>query len=218
MEIKGVNLAPSGASRIWKDSDFVGNQMPTQLDKVSTKVNGKAAYVYYISPTQVNVLTPPDAMSGPVQVVVTNGSIPTATFTAQAQSLSPSFFVFNGGPYVAARHADYSLLGPTSLSAPGYPFTPAKPGEAVLLYANGFGQTNVPVVTGSELQSGTLSTLPVVTIGGIKAQVQYVGLVSPGQFQFNVLIPATLANGDQSITVTYNTATTQPGALITIHN
>ena len=70
VEIKGVNLAPSGDSRTWQGSDFTGNQMPTALDGVSVTVNGKSAYVSYISPVQVNILTPPDAMSGPVQVVL----------------------------------------------------------------------------------------------------------------------------------------------------
>ena len=68
VEIKGVSLAPSGDSRIWQGADFVGNQMPTQLDKVSVTVNGKSAYVYYISPTQINVLTPPDPLPSPVRV------------------------------------------------------------------------------------------------------------------------------------------------------
>ena len=142
MEIKGVNLAPAGDSRIWQDSDFVGNTMPTQLDKVSATVNGKNAYVYYISPTQINILTPPDTISGAVQVVVTNNGAATAAFTAQAQPISPSFFVFSGGPYVAAEHVDGSLIGPATL----YPgaSTPAKPGETVVIYANGFGATSVP--------------------------------------------------------------------------
>ena len=132
MEIKGQNLAPTGDSRIWQGSDFAGNTLPNQLDKVSVTVNGKSAYIYYISPAQIDILTPPDAMSGPVQVVSTNNGA-SASFTAQAQALSPSFFVFNGGPYVAATHADGTLLGPVSL----YPgaTTPAKPGETIVLYA-----------------------------------------------------------------------------------
>ena len=106
LEIKGVNLAPAGDSRIWQTADFTGNQMPVALDKVSVTVNGRNAYVYYISPTQINVLTPPDAMSGAVPVVVTNNGAASASFTAQAQATSPSFFVFNGGPSVAATHAN----------------------------------------------------------------------------------------------------------------
>ena len=124
-----------------------------------------------------------------------------ASFTAQAQALSPSFFVFNGGPYVAATHANGTLLGPASL----YPgsTTPAKPSETIVLYANGFGQTSTPVVSGSILQSGILSPLPVIKIGGVAATVQFAGLVAPGEFQFNVVVPSSLANGDQTITATY---------------
>jgi uncharacterized protein (TIGR03437 family) len=216
LEIKGVGLAPAGDSRIWQGTDFAGNQMPVALDNVSATVNGKSAYVYYISPAQINILTPPDAISGVVNVVVTNNGAATAAFTAQAQPISPSFFVFNGGPYVAAEHVNGTLIGPSTL----YPgaSTPAKPGETIVLYANGFGPASTPVVSGSSTQSGTLPTLPAVQIGGVKAVVQFAGLVAPGEFQFNVIIPASLGNGDQSITATYGGASTQAGALITIHN
>jgi uncharacterized protein (TIGR03437 family) len=186
--------------------------MPTQLDGVSATVNGKSAYVYYISPAQVNILTPSDAMQGPVNIVLTNGALSTQ-FTAQAQALSPSLFVFSGGPYAAATHANGTLLGPATL----YPgsTTPAKPNET---YANGFGPTSTPVVGGSIVQSGTVSPLPVIKIGGIAAAVQFAGLVAPGEFQFNVVVPSSLANGDQAITATYSGQTTQVGTFITIQN
>jgi len=216
VEIKGVNLAPAGDSRIWQASDFVNGKLPTALDGVSATVNGKAAYVYYISPTQVNILTPPDAITGSVPVVLTVNGDASATFTAQAQTISPSFFVINGGPYIVAQHAaNYTLVGPTTL----YPgsTTPAKPGETVVIYANGFGATSAPVVSGAETQSGTLSPLPSIAIGNAAATVQYAALVSPGLFQFNVVVPASLANGDQPIAATYSGFTTQAGCLITVH-
>jgi uncharacterized protein (TIGR03437 family) len=216
VEIKGGNLAPAGDARIWQGSDFFNNHMPTQLDGVSATVNGKPAYVYYISPTQVNILTPPATMQGSVQVQVTNGGVASAAFTAQAQTVSLSFFVLNGGPYVAAEHLSGSLLGPASL----YPgsTTLAASGETVVLYANGFGTTSVPVVSGSVSQSGTLSPLPAIKIGGVAATVQFAGLVAPGEFQFNVTVPASLANGDQPITATYNGSTTQAGTVITVQH
>ena len=43
-------------------------------------------------------------------------------------------------------------------------------------------------------------------------------LVRPSQFQFNVVVPAGLGNGDQAITATYNGASTQAGTLLTVHN
>lgn len=212
VEIKGVNLAKS--TRTWQDSDFAGNQLPTALDGVSVTVNGKPAFVYYISPTQINILTPPGAISGAVPVLVTNNGAATASFTVQAQTLSPSFFVFGGGPYVAATHVNGLYIGPTTLYQ-GLT-TPAKAGETVVFYANGFGATSIPVVSGSETQSGTLSPFPVIQIGGVAAKVQFAGLVAPGQYQFNVVIPKGLGSGDQTITATYNGQTTQPGTLITL--
>lgn len=214
VEIKGANLAPAGDSRSWTASDFVNNQLPTQLDGVGAKMNGKAAYVSYISPSQINILTPPDAISGSVPVQVTANGLTSSTFTAQAQASSPSFFLFNGGAYVAATHADGSLLGPTTL----YPgaSTPAKPGETVVLYANGFGSTSTAVVSGSELQSGSLSPLPVIAIGGTAASVQFAGLVSPGLFQFNVTVPTGTPVGDQPVLATYNGQSTQTGNLLSV--
>jgi uncharacterized protein (TIGR03437 family) len=150
-----------------------------------------------------------------VQVVVTVATVSSPRFASQAQPLSPSLFVFNGGPYVAAAHADGSLLGPAGL----YPgSTPAKPGETILLFANGFGLVNLPVIKGSVSQSGTLSPLPSMTIGGITAVVSFAGLVAPGEFQFNVTVPSNLGNGDQSIVAGYNGQTTPAGTFITIHN
>jgi uncharacterized protein (TIGR03437 family) len=214
LEIKGQNLAPSGDSRIWQAADFTGTQMPTQLDKVSATVNGKPAYVYYISPAQVNILAPPNALTGTVPVVLTNNGTTSAAFTAQAQSISPSFFVFSGGPYIAATHLNGSLIGPATL----YPgaSTAAAPGETVVIYANGFGATNVPIAAGSITQSGTLSPLPAITIGGQPATVTFAGLVAPGEFQFNVIVPSTLADGDQPVVATISNQSTQPGSLITI--
>src|SRR5579872_3207606 len=140
--VKGTGL--STTTRPWGNSDFVNAQLPTSLDGVSVTMNGTSAYVYYISAKQINVLTPPDLAAGPVQVQVSSSGLTSGVFTVQAQPYSLSFFVFNGGPYVIATHLDGSLVGPTTLF-PGAT-TPAAPGETVIIYANGFGPVNPPVV------------------------------------------------------------------------
>jgi uncharacterized protein (TIGR03437 family) len=216
VEIKGSNLAPAGDTRIWQGSDFFANQMPAQLDGVSVTVNGKNSFVYYISPVQIDILTPPDAMQGTVRVQVTSGGVAGAPVNVQAQPVAPAFFVFNGGPQVAAEHANGSFLGPTNLY-PGLT-TPAKPGETVVLYANGFGPTATAVVSGSLTQSGALPVLPAIKIGGVTATVLFAGLIGPGEYQFNVVVPTSLADGDQPIAATYNGASTQPGTVIAIQH
>jgi uncharacterized protein (TIGR03437 family) len=217
VEIKGSSLAPAGDTRIWRASDIVGNQMPTELDGVSATVNGKSAYVYYISPTQINILTPPDALPVYPQVVVTNNGTAGVAVDALAQPLAPSFFVFNDNQHVAAFHADGTLVGPASFSVPGYPFAPAQPGETVSVYANGFGPTSIPVVSGATTQGGVLTPLPVITVGGKNAIVPWAGLSFPGMFQFNFTVPSPLPDGDQTIRATYGGAVTQPGALLSVH-
>jgi uncharacterized protein (TIGR03437 family) len=214
--IKGENLAPAGDIRTWGNSDFVNNQLPTSLDGVSVTMNGINAYVYYISPTQINVLVPPSLAPGLVQIQVNNNGTISASASVVLQAISPTFFVFGAGPYVAAEHADGSLIGPTSL----YPgsSTPAKPGETIMLFANGFGPTTVPVTAGSEQQSGTLPTLPVITIGGVAATVQFAGLVSPGLYQFNVVVPPSVPDGDNALVASYNGFSTQPGVLLTVQH
>jgi uncharacterized protein (TIGR03437 family) len=215
VEIKGSDLAPPGDARIWLASDFVNGQLPTQLDGVSVTVNGKNAFLWYINPTQVNILTPPDALAGNITVQLTNNGATSAPFSVKSQSLSPSFFAFDG-THVAATHLDGSLLGPTTLY-PGFS-TPAKPGETVVLYANGFGPTNVTITSGSVTQGGTLSPLPAIQIAGTPAMVQFAGLVAPGEFQFNVTVPASVTDGDQPIVATYSGLSTQTGAVITIQH
>ena len=102
-----------------------------------------------------------------MQVVVTSKGNASPPFTAQGGVLSPAFFVFEGGPYVAAVHTDRTLVGPATLY-PGASF-PAKPGD-ILIYANGFGPTGA-IARGSEHQSGNLVPQPVVKIGGLTALV-----------------------------------------------
>jgi uncharacterized protein (TIGR03437 family) len=221
VDIKGTGLAPSGVSSsacapgyCWQLSDFVNNQLPTTLQGVTVTLNGENAFVYYISMGQINILTPPDLKSGQVTVQVTNNGVASASFIAQAQTYSESFFIFGGGPYVIATHLNGSLVGPTTLY-PGLS-TPAQPGETIVIYANGFGSITTPIVSGSETQYGSLPNFPTIHIGAAAATVSFAGLVSPGLYQFNVVVPISANSGDNAIQALYAGQTTQSGTLITI--
>jgi uncharacterized protein (TIGR03437 family) len=149
-----------------------------------------------------------------VQIVVKNQGVATTAFSITAQQYSTSFFVFNGGPYLAATHLDSTLIGPTTLY-PGLT-TPAAAGETIVLYGNGFGPVTPPVVNGSATQTGNLPSFPVVRIGSTNASVTFAGLILPGLYQFNVTVPPGAASGDNTITATFNGTTTQAGTLLTI--
>jgi uncharacterized protein (TIGR03437 family) len=60
--------------------------------------------------------------------------------------------------------------------------------------------------------------LPVIKIGDSTAKVQSAGLVLPGVVQFKVVVPESLADGDQPITAAYNGLSTQTGTLLTVQH
>ena len=220
VEIHGAGLAPpalDGTGVIWSSApSFASGLMPTTLQGVSAAVDGKPAYIFYASPTQVNVLTPLDSAAGPVAVTVNNGSASSETFTANLQPAAPGFLRFGDGVHIAALHADYSYLGPASLSAPGYTFTPAQPGELILLFGDGFGLPGTPLTPGSDVQSGTLPTLPQLSIGGAPATVKFAGLISPGLYQINVQVPLAAPDGDNQVIATYGGTSSPAGAMIPV--
>lgn len=213
--IRGANLASN--TRIWASGDFAGNKLPTQLDGVSVNVNGKPAYVYYISPTQLNVLAPLDSAEGPVQVEVTHNNVKSDSATAQMQKFSPAFFLFDpeDRKYIAATHADGKLLGKTSL----YPgsTTPAKPGEVVVLYGTGFGPTN-PAIPSGELvtTAGRLTTPVSVRFGSMSGEVSFAGLTAAGLYQINVKVPDAAPDGDIAVVAEIGGVSSPDTAFLTI--
>jgi uncharacterized protein (TIGR03437 family) len=198
--IQGSNLA--GNSRGWNAGDFVGGALPTQLDGVSVKIDGKPTYVSYISPAQINVQAPADSALGPVPVEVTcNGSTSPAG-TAQLQAVSPGFFLWSG-KYAVATRPDFSLVAPAGL-LDGVTTVPAKPGETIILWGTGFGATNPTVPPGvlpPSNQVSNVSNTVTVTVGNIAATVVGAALApgNPGLYQIAVQVPDSAPDGDLAV-------------------
>jgi uncharacterized protein (TIGR03437 family) len=214
VSIEGSGL--SATSRGWAPSDFNGTQLPTSLDGVSVTINNKPAFVQYISPTLVNVISPVDTSVGPVAVILTNNGVASNTMTAQKATYAPSFFLYNSDKYIVALHADYTLIGPTSL----YPgaSTPAKAGETIILFGNGFGPTT-PAIQNGQIVSGAPKLANPVTfqIGGVSGIVPaFAGLTYAGEYQIDVTIPPSTPSGDIPLTATMGGVSSSQPALITV--
>ena len=119
--------------------------------------------------------------------------------------------------YVYGTHAgDGSLIGPSGLFPNSS--SPVKPGESIYVIANGLGPTNTPVVSGSLTQTGNLSQLPVITIGGSPATVSSAGLLGIGTYMIKLTVPINASDGDLPVSATYNGSTTQPNVMITVQH
>ena len=190
--IFGSNL--SGTTRSWNDSDFDGNNLPTQLDGVGVTVDARPAYVYYVSPTQLNVLAPDGPTLGPVRVQVKNSQGKSLDVFADQGTYSPA--LFTSGRYAAGVGT-------------------VKPGDIISLYGTGFGPTTPASPIGQIIPPAPLASSVTVRIGGVIATTQWTGIVGAGLYQFNVVVP-NVPNGDNAVEINIAGSATQPNVFLTV--
>jgi uncharacterized protein (TIGR03437 family) len=213
--IKGANFGAS--TRVWRGDEIVDGKLPTELDGVSVKINGKPAAVYFISPEQINVQAPSDDREGDVQVEVTVNGVKREGKTARLQRLSPGFFLW-AGKYVVATDLNYDWRVKAG-TFPGANTTPAKPGEVLVLWGTGFGPTS-PAIPGGQVVdvANSLTEAVRVTIGGLATE--YLGgALSPGAaglYQIAVRVPAEAPDGDLPIMVDVGGIRSPDWAVITV--
>jgi uncharacterized protein (TIGR03437 family) len=216
VSIYGTNLAP--ATAIW-NGDY-----PTTLGNVTVTVNAKPAYLWYVSPTQINLEAPDDSALGPVTVVVTS---PTgkASSTVTLAAVGPSFSLFTDQKHLAGviltpsgtgayANGTYDLVGPTGAFT--FATRPVKAGETVLLYGTGFGPTN-PAVPAGRASAGSAATVNAVqlSIGGVAVTPLYSVMISPGLYQIALTVP-NVAAGDQALRATVNGAQTPANVFLAV--
>ena len=213
--IQGTNL--STATNTW-DKAIVNGALPTSLEGVSVSVGGKPAYVYFVSPTQVNAVAP-DVGTGSMSVTVSNAGSTSAAATATATSVQPAFFLWPGNQPVATRQ-DFSFAVKNGTFA-GVTTTPAKPGDVIILWGTGFGPTNPAAPVGVQLPADKtyLTATPVtVTVNNAPATV-FGAAMAPGfaaLYQVAIQIPANAPDGDLPVVASINGALSPASTVITV--
>jgi uncharacterized protein (TIGR03437 family) len=224
LTLKGTNL--STKTDTW-DTFIVNGKLPTTVDGVSVKVGGQDAYVYYVSPTQINVLVG-NIGTGSQSVTVTNAN-GTTTATAAAAAVQPGLFLWVN-KYAVATHAGactplpYCTWAVANGTFQGVTTTPAKPGETVVLWGTGFGPTSPTAPVGVPVPTDQLyltSSQVSVTVNGTPADVYqnqaFLAPTSAGEYQLAVTIPANAPDGDLPVVVTINGAQSPSGVMISVH-
>jgi uncharacterized protein (TIGR03437 family) len=205
VSIFGSNLSTAVASAT--TADLVSGYLPTTLGGASVTINGKSAYLDYVSPTQLNVQAPSDSTSGTVTVTVTN-SAGSGSTTTTLQAAMPGLFT-SSNYVLAVRPADGAVLDSAT--------TPAKPGDTLEIFGTGLGATSPAMPPGLVFSAAyACASLPSVTIGGATASVAYAGLIGAGLYQINLTVPASLAAGTYPVIVTQNGASSPSTALLAI--
>jgi uncharacterized protein (TIGR03437 family) len=181
--IYGTNLACSTAAFT------TGGLLPNNLGGAAVIIHGQPAGLFYVSPTQINFLVPPTFVPGLDGVYVTvltwRGPIIQLTLALAA----PGLFQLDSSNAIASR-PDGSVLTPSS---------PANPGDIVILWATGLGQTQ-GLQPDNDLQAPTAAEWLVpganleVLLDGVavaSGNILYAG-VAPGfagLYQINLVLP-----------------------------
>jgi uncharacterized protein (TIGR03437 family) len=201
VEIYGANLAPD--TQGWTGADFTNNNAPTTLNGVSVMIGGQAAFVDYVSATQVNAQLPSNIAPGgmlPLTVTNANGTSAAVNLTVNTTApglLAPASFKVGTNQYLVAQHADGSYVLPVGAIS-GVNSHPAQPGETVVTYGVGFGPVTPDIPAGQIVtQVNSISAPLQILFGQARAELPYSGLAPTfvGLYQFNLTVP-TVANSD----------------------
>jgi uncharacterized protein (TIGR03437 family) len=183
--------------------------LPSTFNGTQVLVGAFPAPLFFLSDGQLNVQLPTELQPGkdyPI-IVAANGAftLPDTITTAPAE---PGLAVLSDST-VIAQHPDFSLVTTSA---------PAAAGEAITLYLVGMGATNPAVASALASPSGPLAsvtTSPVVTIGGQQAQVLFAGL-TPGAvalYQINLIVPTGVASGQAPLVITQGSAAANAATL-----
>lgn len=209
---------------------------PVTLGNAQVLVNGKPAYLIFVSPTQINAQAPDDPAIGPVQieVITPKGK---AMSIVQKRHHAPAFITFDpeNRKYIASIRGDGRIVAKKAL----FPFLPerqaaypAKPEELLNLWGTGFGATQGLFPAGSITDGVSYAVATVkVFVGGILANYSpsqtggsgvwlYVGR-SPnsisGLYQLQFRVPA-LPNGDHPVIAEIDGIRSLSEVYITVQN
>lgn len=197
LTLYGTGLAPTTTTASLPYSD--------KLQGVQVFMNGIAAPIAYVSPTQISVIVPYlTAADGVVQIYVDNNGSTSNLVSEFTGLTSAGVFTEPAGGlgYAAALHADNAVISAKS---------PAQTGETVELYLTGLGAVKPPVSDGARAPSdppSATTSLPQIFLldaaGNYQqATVTFSGLAPgyAGLYQVNFTIPSGLASGDATVEV-----------------
>jgi uncharacterized protein (TIGR03437 family) len=190
VQIYGQNLASQTLSA-------TNIPLPTTLGGTSVIVGGIQVPLYFVSPGQINAQIPFQLTAGTsYQVLVSANGALTTPNAIQLTVAAPGIAAFVSGEIIA-QHLDGTLVSETS---------PAVPGEFIVFYMAGLGQTTNPVATGAASPGTNLATplvMPTLTLGGENVPILFAGLTPGlvGLYQVNFQVPSDAANGDLQLVV-----------------
>ena len=224
VEIYGVNLATT-PSQTWAGTDFNGIQAPSALGGTTVTIGGKAAFVDFVSPGQVNVQMPSGVPAGPQPLIVTTAGGSSTAYSVTVNTnepglLAPPAFILKGTQNVVALFSN-TLTYVLPVAVAGVTTARARPGDSITLYGIGFGLVTPNIPAGQIVQeSNALQSSFQISFAGVPATTTYAGLAPGyvGLYQFNVVVPNFAASDSVPLTFTLAGAKGPQNLVIAVQN
>jgi uncharacterized protein (TIGR03437 family) len=203
-----------------------GLPLPNRLANVQVTVNGRAAPLDYVGPTQINLIIPFETIEPFATFQVTHNNVASNQVTVYTNLTAPGVFTIpslDGTSYpagvgpAAVTHLDYTVVTPDN---------PAVAGETLVLYLTGLGAVTPPVSDGAagssnpvsnsnEFDSITVDVLDQTGTDAVSPMVYFAGLAPglAGVYQINFVVPSGLASGPGTVDVSTTEAYTSEAIL-----
>jgi uncharacterized protein (TIGR03437 family) len=181
-----VSLFSKGGQFGEGQQSFTTLPLPTTMLAIQVQLNGTPMPLYYVSPSQINLLIPnnaPTSGTADLQVVRTDNGQTLGDTTIQMDTVAPGLFTGNGGQgQVAAINEDGTYNSSSN---------PIGRGHVLQVYGTGLGFIAGAPSDGTAVSTATPTTQTTMAfINGVPCTVPYSGLAPglAGVWQANVLI------------------------------
>jgi uncharacterized protein (TIGR03437 family) len=190
--IYGTDLSYS--TRAIASEDIRSGRLPTELGGVRVNIGNQLAAIYYVSPGQINLLIPTTKVMNWPQVeilIVIDGKVGPAVAMKLLEA-APALFQW-GPTTVVATRPDWTHITAAA---------PARPGDIVILFATGLGETKPPTIwlqaPSGEAPLERMSEFGVILDSALleREKVLYAGAAPrfAGLYQINLKLPDKLVD------------------------
>jgi len=173
---------------------------------VGVQVSGLPAALSFINATQINALVPAAVAPGLAQVIVSKNGVAANPVVVSVDPQRPVVYAVMDPEHIGNYYVTAALAGTSDLiGKPGIDprvARGARPGESIDFYLTGLGATADPsAFVTDQLFTSAAPVAATVTIqlGSQKIAPSFAGLTAPGLYLVRVVIPASIAPGDQLI-------------------
>lgn len=199
--VPGAGVAPGSIISIFGSSLASGTAqatslpLPLNLNGTSVTIGGRAAPLFYVSPTQINAQLPWVTPVGSQPVVVSLNGTRSVAVNVTVTAIAPGIFTQTSSGHGAGAIQTFLSQGNTPMNNVT---TAVAPGGILIIYATGLGAVSVPPVDGAAGTGQKTTNAVTVSIGGqpvVNADAAVLASGYVGLNQVNVRVPTTTPEG-----------------------